>query len=104
MRLGSRLGDDRLEAACRRAMAIGTCSSTSIESMLTHDLDRRPLPDTPRVTPAVDPITIRSPKSDHEDRRTCMLSPPTLEKRQALRLTGMLGALMEPRHMPDSGE
>lgn len=33
-----------------------------------------------------------------------MLSHPTLEKLQALRLTGMLGALSEQMHMPDIGE
>jgi transposase len=46
MRLGRRFGDDRLEAACRRALAIGACSYKSIASMLTHDLDRRPCPTT----------------------------------------------------------
>ena len=62
MRLGSRYGDDRLEAACRRAMAIGACSTKSIESILKHDLDRLPLPDKPRVAPAIDHVNIRGPK------------------------------------------
>ncbi len=44
MRLGSRFGDDRLEAACRRAMALGTCSYKSIESILRKGLDHKPLP------------------------------------------------------------
>jgi transposase len=62
MRLGSRFGDDRLEAACRRAMAMGACSYKSIESILQHDLDRQPLPDKPRVATTIDHVNIRGPK------------------------------------------
>lgn len=65
MRLGSRFGDDRLEAACLRAMAIGACSYKSIESILTHDLDRQPLPDKPRGSPAIDHVNIRGPQYYH---------------------------------------
>jgi transposase len=43
MRLGKRYGDQRLEAACQRAMHIGACSYKSIESILKHDLDRQPV-------------------------------------------------------------
>jgi transposase len=62
MRLGSRFGDDRLEAACRRALAIGACSYKSIASILTHDLDRRPLPDHPRANAVINHANIRGPK------------------------------------------
>jgi transposase len=65
MRLGSRYGDERLEAACQRAMAIGACSYKSIESILKHDLDRQPLPDKPRLAPAIDHVNIRGPKYYH---------------------------------------
>ena len=65
MRLGSRFGDDRLEAACRRALAIGACSYKSIASMLTHDLDRRPLPDHPRANAVINHANIRGPKYYH---------------------------------------
>ncbi len=65
MRLGGRYGDDRLEAACRRAMAIGACSYKSIESILKHDLDRQPLPGKPHFTPAIDHVNIRGPKYYH---------------------------------------
>lgn len=65
MRLGGRYGDDRLEAACRRAMAIGACSYKSIESILKHDLDRQPLPETPRFASAIDHVNIRGPKYYH---------------------------------------
>jgi transposase len=44
MRLGKTYGDDRLEAACRRALAIQATSYKSIESILKHRLDQAPLP------------------------------------------------------------
>lgn len=43
MRLGKRYGAERLEAACQRALTLGTCSYKSIESMLQHGLDRTPV-------------------------------------------------------------
>jgi transposase len=62
MRLGKRYGADRLEAACRRAMAIGACSYKSIESILKHDLDRQPLPKQPETaTPVVHHVNVRGP-------------------------------------------
>jgi transposase len=45
MRLGKAYGDARLEAACRRALALETCNYKSIESILKNGLDRRPVPD-----------------------------------------------------------
>ncbi len=65
MRLGGRFGDERLEAACRRAIALGACSYKSIESILKHDLDRRPLPDKPPVTASIDHVNIRGPEYYH---------------------------------------
>ncbi len=44
MRLGKSFGDARLEAACARAVALGTASYRSIESILKKGLDQRPLP------------------------------------------------------------
>lgn len=44
MRLGKTYGDDRLEAACRRALAIQATSYKSIEAILRHRLDQAPLP------------------------------------------------------------
>jgi transposase len=41
MRLGKAHGDDRLEAACRRALEIGATSYKSVESILRNGLDRR---------------------------------------------------------------
>ena len=43
IRLGKRYGDDRLEAACRRALALRSFSYRSVESILRTGLDRQPL-------------------------------------------------------------
>jgi len=45
MRLGRRFGNDRLAAACTRALAINACSYASVESILNKNLDRTPLPE-----------------------------------------------------------
>jgi transposase len=65
MRLGGRFGDERLEAACQRALKIGSCSYKSIESILKHDLDRQPFPGKPRLAPVIDHVNIRGPKYYH---------------------------------------
>ncbi|WP_420493193.1 Mu transposase domain-containing protein, partial [Sedimenticola hydrogenitrophicus] len=44
MRLTKGYGDERLEAACRRALTLGACSYKSIESILRKGLDRSTLP------------------------------------------------------------
>jgi transposase len=62
MRLGNRYGDERLEAACQRAITLGACSYKSIESMLKHDLDRQPLPAQPVAVPTVTHDNIRGPQ------------------------------------------
>jgi transposase len=43
LRMGKEFGDDRLEAACDRAIAVGTPSYRSLLSILKHGLDRKPL-------------------------------------------------------------
>ena len=43
LRLGKTYGNDRLEAACQRALTLGSHSYKSIESILRHGLDRQPL-------------------------------------------------------------
>ena len=66
MRLGKRYGADRLEAACRRAMAIGACSYKSIESILKHELDRQPLPQQPETTATdMHHVNVRGPNYYH---------------------------------------
>jgi transposase len=43
IRLGKAVGNDRLEAACRRALHFGACSYTSIKSILQNNLEAQPL-------------------------------------------------------------
>ena len=43
LRLGKAYGDKRLEAACRRALILGSCRYKSLESILKHRLDEQPL-------------------------------------------------------------
>jgi len=42
LRLGKRYGEDRLEAACGRALRLKACSYRHVASMLKHNLDRLP--------------------------------------------------------------
>jgi len=44
MRLGRRYGKDRLERACRRAVALDACSYRHVKSMLATGMDTQPLP------------------------------------------------------------
>jgi transposase len=44
LRLARRDGPDRLEAACARALAVGARSYRNVDAILTHGLDRCPLP------------------------------------------------------------
>lgn len=44
LRLGKAYGQKRLEAACARALLLGTCRYKSIESILKSGLDQQPLP------------------------------------------------------------
>jgi hypothetical protein len=43
MSLAKRYGNDRLGAACERALASGAISYTSVKSILQQNLDRAPL-------------------------------------------------------------
>ena len=60
MRLGKRYGDERLEAAAARALAIRALSYRSVESILKAGLDALPLPGTePVTTPIGDHANVR---------------------------------------------
>jgi len=59
MRLSKRYGDERLQAACRRALATGACSYKSIESILKNGLDQKPLPQAAAPAPAIEHENIR---------------------------------------------
>jgi hypothetical protein len=47
LRLGQKYGPQRLEHACRRAVAIQGHSYTSVQSILKRGLDTQPLPPSP---------------------------------------------------------
>jgi transposase len=64
LRLGDRFSKPRLEAACQRALAIHALSYRSVESILTHGLDRQPL--TPAIpTPSPPHENLRGPAYFH---------------------------------------
>lgn len=65
MRLGKTYGEVRLEAASRRALAIGACSYKSVESILKNGLDKKPLPATTVESPAIEHDNLRGPDYYH---------------------------------------
>lgn len=52
---------ERLEAACRRALALQAHSLQSVKSILKHRLDEAPLPDAPTALPVADHSNLRGP-------------------------------------------
>jgi transposase len=65
LRLGKAYGDDRLEAACRRALTLGSHSYKSIESILKHHLDDKPLAEQQELVLPEDHDNIRGPSYYH---------------------------------------
>jgi transposase len=61
MRLGKSFGEDRLEAACARALAVGACNYRSLESILKKNLDKQQLPDTAPVPKEIKHSNTRQP-------------------------------------------
>lgn len=59
MRLAKTYSDERLEAACHRALAIGTCRYQSVKSILAKGLDQVPLPETDRERAPINHTNIR---------------------------------------------
>jgi len=59
MRLGKSFGEERLEAACRRALTLGACSYKSIASILRQGLDRRALPEQQDLDLGIEHANIR---------------------------------------------
>ena len=59
MRLGKRFGEQRLEAACRRALALGACRYKSIESILQRGLERKTLPEQQELELSIEHDNIR---------------------------------------------
>lgn len=60
-RLAKHYGSDRLEAACRRALATETLTYRSIQSILQRGLDRQPLPEPDAETAPIQHPNIRGP-------------------------------------------
>ena len=65
LRLAKAYSDARLEAACQRALTLGTCRYKSIESILKHRLDNQPLHETPEQNLPQDHDNIRGPDYYH---------------------------------------
>ena len=65
LRLDKHYGDDRLEAACQRALTLGSHSYKSIESILRHGLDRQPLAEQTEAALPDDHDNIRGPSYYH---------------------------------------
>jgi transposase len=59
LRMGKGYGNERLEAACRRAIRIGSCSYKSIDSILRQGLDRKALPEQQELDLAIEHENIR---------------------------------------------
>jgi transposase len=59
LRLAKSYGDQRLEAACKRAVVIGGASYRSVESILKHNLDQKPLSDEAATLNPIRHINIR---------------------------------------------
>ncbi len=66
LKLAKRYGNDRLNAACRRALAVNAFSYRSLQSMLKHGLDRQPLPQEKQTTIALpEHSNVRGPDYFH---------------------------------------
>jgi transposase len=65
MGMGKKYGNDRLEAACKRAIVTNCASYKSIKSILTTGLDKQALPETQRSQHIPDHDNIRGPGYFH---------------------------------------
>ena len=73
MRLGRTYGDARLNAACARAVALGSYRYHTVKNILTSGQDRLPLAPPPETTPTSTHANIRgaayyAPPRSEEDR------------------------------------
>ena len=65
MNLAKTYGAERVEAACARAIAIGSINYPSIASILKTEMDKRPLPKTVQLELPVDHANLRGPGYYH---------------------------------------
>ena len=70
MRLGKHFGPERLEAACRRALAINSVCYKSVESILKNNLDKRPLPQKKADSPTIQHEHLRGAQYYEDDKET----------------------------------
>ena len=82
MRLGKSYGENRLEAACQRALALGSVSYKSIESILKNGLDQEPLPKDD-VGEAADELAIAHGNIRGADYYASSASVPATDDREA---------------------
>jgi len=66
-RLGEIYGTDRLEAACKHALAIQSTSYRSIKSILGNELDKKPLPDASAKRPPIEHDNVRGADYYHHN-------------------------------------
>ena len=80
LNLARRYGKPRLEAACRRALAIGSPARKSVVSILERNLDRQPLPLPPPQAALPDHANVRGPEyyqpPQPEETVVCSTTPP----------------------------
>lgn len=62
MSLGRTYGDQRLESACKRALAIGGASYKSVQAILKTGLDQKPLPSSSQSSLVICHPNIRGPR------------------------------------------
>ena len=65
LRLGKSYGEQRLEAACGRALLLGSARYKSIESILKHGLDRKSAPEQQELNLPQDHDNLRGPDYYH---------------------------------------
>lgn len=61
IRLGKKVGDDRLNAACQRALAFGGETYRCVSNILDRGQDRLPLPEPSSVSPIIEHQNLRGP-------------------------------------------
>jgi transposase len=74
-RLEKRYGQERLEAACARALCVGARSYRHVDSILKHSLDRLPLPHDESVTQPTVHENLRGPDY-YKGEQLCLQNPP----------------------------
>ena len=80
----------RVEAACKRALAINALTYKSIKSILKNNLDSKPMPQAEQDQPALFHDNIRGGGYYASGRRKAMLVNPIIEQLSRMKLQGMV--------------